>query len=159
VRLAARGLRDGEASVRVSSGVLLLAAGPASAPAREALEAALADADSLVRTYVAAAIGRAGAPEKAAPLLMAGLRSPEMVVRAESAGLLVELAPGRPAVVDALAAALKDPEAQVRTASADALGTIGPPARPALEALWRLLRDPDEGVRESALRAANAIKD
>jgi HEAT repeat protein len=159
VEQAGRSLRDADAGVRVSAAVLLMASGRASASVRPALDAALADSDPNVRLYAAAAIGRSGSPELAAPLILAGLRAKDPGLRAESAGLLPELAPGRPQIVDALAKALNDPEPQVRTAAADALGRIGDAARPALPALWSRLRDPDETVRDSVLKAALTIKD
>jgi HEAT repeat protein len=159
VEQAARSLRDADAGVRVSAAVLLMASAQASAPVRPALDAALEDPDPSVRLYAAAAIGRAGSPELAAPRLLAGLNAADAAMRAESAGLLPELARGRPEVVDALARALTDPESQVRLAAADALGQIGGAARPALPALWSRLRDPDEAVRDSVVKAALIIRD
>ena len=136
-----------------------MASRSAASPVKPALETALGDADAIVRLYAAAAIGRAGEPDRALPILLSSLGSTDMGLRAESAGLLAEHARGRPAVVDALTRALRDPEPQVRIAAADALGTLGKVARPALDTLWSMLRDPDEDVRESVLRAAQAIRD
>jgi HEAT repeat protein len=159
VRQAARALDDRDPGVRESAAVLLMASGPAASAAGDALERALADGDEIVRLYAATAIARAGAPDRCVPLVLDGLRSSNSAVRAETAGLLAEFAPGRPQIVQALTNALRDDEAQVRAAAADALGAIGKPARPALDTLWSMLRDPDENVRESVLKAARHIRD
>jgi len=156
---AALALQDGDRGVRQSAAVLLMASGPAVKAAAGALERALTDEDESVRLYAAAAIGRAGAPDRAVPLIITGLGSFDLAVRSEAAGLLPEFSTGRPEVIQALTTALRDDEAQVRMAAADALGTIGRPAKPALDTLWSMLRDPDELVRESVLRAARRIRD
>ncbi len=151
-------LRDDDSSVRQVAAASLVEAGSAATPALAAAQRALADGDPMVRVYSAAVVARLGGTAEAVPVLLSGLTGQDSPVRAESAGLLADVAPADVRLVPALVTALKDDDRLVRIAAADALGTIGPPARIAIDPLWHMIRDPDDTVREHALRALRLIK-
>lgn len=142
---------------------------------REALRAALRDADPTVRFYATQGLGRVGdlavfdaARDAAAPVrreavgLVGTLFGAERRAWAESLAAEVELqlAPPELALADALAAlqgALADPDFEVREAAFHALGGMGPLAREAVPDLMSALEDVDVAARALAADALGRI--
>ena len=128
------------------------------------LIAALADPSSEVRRLAAEALGKAGDPAAAFPLLKE-LADKDVYARkaaAEALGLVLEKAPagtpGRPEAVDALILLLGDPDYGVRYNSADGLSHLR--NRRAVPALVTALeKDTDEGVRGHAAWALGQTGD
>jgi hypothetical protein len=155
---------DSDPSVRAAAALALSKLTPHSAPAVEALTAALRDPSLAVRYQAAVALMKLGpAAKPAVPALLAVFDDPDnrvypagltATVQDIAAAALAKITPGSadavPTLVDALAAA--DTWGEKRSAAA-ALGAIGPPAAPAVPLLRRLLDDPNPDVRLAAVGA------
>jgi len=94
-------LGDSDVSVRYWAATGLAALGPDAAPAKEKLTEALSDAAPNVRFAAAEALCHAGHAKKALPVLVAGLKNDDPVVRLHAAMTLVAVGDSaRPVVLD-----------------------------------------------------------
>ncbi|MHB0938489.1 MAG: HEAT repeat domain-containing protein [Armatimonadota bacterium] len=123
-------------------------------PARDALLAAIGDADPAVRAGAAYALGMSGDPRNLETVLDA-LRDPDPRVRRAAALGLEMHADVR--AVPALLAALSDKDMPVRLAVTRALGATGD--RRAVDPLLRLLCDRAPAMRATALSALKAFNE
>jgi HEAT repeat protein len=129
--------------------------GPQAKEAMPALETALLDENSSVRTAAALAIDSIDPNSQAHfPVLIESLRQGDGPVF---------LAVGRMGArgawaVPALAALLSDRRPSIRALAAHALGEIGPPAHDVERALKQCMRDPEASVRKAAQSALRQIK-
>ena len=124
------------------------------APARDALLAAVRDANPAVRAGAAYALGMTGDPRNLEVVLTA-LRDPDPRVR-RAAALGLEMHADMRAV-PALLAALRDKDMSVRLAVIRALGATED-AR-VVDSLLRLLRDANPAMRATALSALKAFNE
>jgi hypothetical protein len=116
------------------------------APAVQALNAALADADDGARSAALSSLARiATANADGLPAITRALTDSEPRVRGLAALALKSMGPAAAPVVPQLITALNDPNLPVRLAAAGALGAIGPKASAAVPALTAKLVDKNEG--------------
>ncbi len=121
------------------------------------LEHMLDDPNPTVQAQAAYGLSRHGAESRPAlPALTRALRSPDALVRQQTALALGEM--GAEEAVPALIEALRDSEWSVRRQAAVALGKIGPPAHDAEPELVRCQRDNNLTVRKAATEALTKIK-
>ncbi len=95
------------------------------------------------------------AQEAAAPVLVDGLKDPNVNVRT---GIVFALRLIGPKAIPSLIKALKDEDAGVRVEAARAIGQIGPEAEAAVPAITAALKDEDARVRDAAASALRALK-
>lgn len=129
---------------------------PAKLP--DVLNAARADAHSVVASLALCAAGQLAHPEVPLALVVERLWDTRPVVRAAAVRAVARMEGGATSA-DALAPLLADPAASVRLAAADAVGRLGGPAlSPAVRTcLLPLLDDADFEVRREAIWAAGAL--
>ena len=124
----------------------------------DALDKALGDESSAVRTQAATALGTIGpAASSTAPQLIALLKEPDETVRRHAAAALGQVGGDPAAAVEALTTLLSDPSASVKADAARALGVLKKAAAPAVSALAALLQDRDETVRDAAAEAISQV--
>ncbi len=155
-------LRDPRTPVRQTAAAALGQMGSAgldSEPAREALRAALADPEPIVRAGAATALGMsAPAREPTVEALLRRTGDPDLDVRQSVLWALANAAKDDVRLPAALTAGLEDAAPKVRHRAAQLLGELGPRAMPALPALERLRDDPDPHVKKAAEAAATRIR-
>jgi HEAT repeat protein len=158
VPLLIQGLTNATPSVRESCVQSLGRFGEAASPHAGELADIFDQADSLTRRAICGALaGFHSAAAIAIPILVRGLRDPDVNVRIWAATGLGQLAGLPDQAVPALAQAVDDPNAIVRTMTVQSLGQFGIRTTNVLSILDQKCSDPDPAVRNAATNAMRRI--